>query len=542
MKTGLSQQAGLRQELRINPRLYQAMDMLYMPMMDLQQHLKQELLTNPFLELLEPEDDEQEKESAEKEKEKEKEKQEKEEEIDWEEILLNGFDAGGSRQQYEETEYMEPVCVETRDLIDHLRDQLNMMELTPRQQLLSEEFLGNISDEGYLGAPLEEILNAVNLLLERHAGPAAPEPEEAEADAEAEPAAAALAPGEGWIGMPEAGAAAKPADEEEPTALAAAPSPAPRGDLPGIPYYTQAELEQMLSLIQKLDPPGVGARDLRECLLLQLREAQEAGTLAHRLVAEAFPDLIAHRWNELAKRFGVEPAEVQAAGDTLSRYDPKPGLKYANRSDGYIIPDLIVDKVDGKYHVSLNDSGVPRLRLSRSYQDIARDKKKLTPENREFIANKLNSANWMIQAIEQRRQTMLKVMNFIVDRQRAFFEKGVEYLKPLTLREVAEVISMHESTVSRVTNEKYVQTPRGVLPLKFFFSSALTTASGEDASARSIRAKLEKMVQDEDPGKPLTDQQIVHLFQEQGIQIARRTVAKYRDQLGILPARMRKRV
>jgi RNA polymerase sigma-54 factor len=185
---------------------------------------------------------------------------------------------------------------------------------------------------------------------------------------------------------------------------------------------------------------------------------------------------------------------------------------------------------------------MPRLRLSRSYQEIARDKKKMTPENREFIASKMNSANWMIQAIEQRRQTMLKVMNFIVDRQRDFFEKGIEYLKPLTLREVAEVINMHESTVSRVTNEKYVQTPRGVLPLKFFFSSALATASGEEASARSIRAKLQKMVAEEDSGKPLTDQQIVHLFQEQGIQIARRTVAKYRDQLGILPARMRKRV
>jgi len=185
---------------------------------------------------------------------------------------------------------------------------------------------------------------------------------------------------------------------------------------------------------------------------------------------------------------------------------------------------------------------VPRLRLSRVYQEIARDKKKMTAENREFIASKMNSANWMIQAIEQRRQTMLKVMNFIVDRQREFFEKGIEYLRPLTLREVAEVINMHESTVSRVTNEKYVQTPRGVLPLKFFFSSALTTASGEDASARSIRAKLEKMVAEEQVSKPLTDQQIVHLFQEQGIQIARRTVAKYRDQLGILPARMRKRV
>lgn len=272
------------------------------------------------------------------------------------------------------------------------------------------------------------------------------------------------------------------------------------------------------------------------------RETKDAPPLTLRLVEEAFPDLIAHRWNDLAKRFGVEPGKVQQAADELARFDPKPGLKHADKGDSYILPDLVVDKIDGQYKVFLNDTGVPRLRLSRSYQEIARDKKKLTPENREFIAQKMNSANWMIQAIEQRRQTMLKVMNFIVDRQRDFFEKGVEYLKPLTLREVAEVINMHESTVSRVTNEKYVQTPRGVLPLKFFFSSALSTASGEDASARSIRAKLEKMVAEEEPKKPLTDQQIVHLFQEQGIQIARRTVAKYRDQLGILPARMRKRV
>ncbi len=541
MRTGLTQQTGLRQEQRINPRLYQAMDMLYMPMMDLQQHLKQELLVNPFLELLEPEEEDREQETQEKEKEKEKEKQEKEEEIDWEEILLNGFDAGGSRQQYEEQEYLEPVSVQRHDLSDHLREQLQMMHLSPREQLLGEEFIGNITDEGYLSASLEEIRNSVNLLLENRLpggeeeeGEEAPEMQETEQPTQA--ALAGLSPDATWIGLPESGSNDPESDIPE------APHPEPKGGVPGVPYYSPEEVEGMLGVVQKLDPPGIGARDLRECLLLQLRESADTESLAYRLVSEAFPDLIAHRWNELAKRFGVEPAQVQAAGDSLSRFDPKPGLKYANRSDGYIIPDLIVEKVDGKYHVSLNDSGVPRLRLSRSYQEIARDKKKLTPENREFIASKLNSANWMIQAIEQRRQTMLKVMNFIVDRQRAFFEKGVEYLKPLTLREVAEVISMHESTVSRVTNEKYVQTPRGVLPLKFFFSSALTTASGEDASARSIRAKLQKMVQEEDPGKPLTDQQIVHLFQEQGIQIARRTVAKYRDQLGILPARMRKRV
>jgi RNA polymerase sigma-54 factor len=432
--------------------------------------------------------------------------------------------------------------VQRHDLSDHLREQLQMMHLSPRQQLLGEEFVGNITDEGYLSAGLEEIRDSVNLLLESR-NPANAEAEDDEAedalDSPGEGGASPLAPEATWIGLPEKGADGGPGEEGETPAISQA---RPRGDVEGIPYYSPEEVEQMLAIIQKLDPPGIGARDLRECLLIQLRESKDTESLAFRLVQEAFPDLIAHRWNELAKRFGVEPSEVQAAGDSLSRFDPKPGLKYSNRSDGYIIPDLIVDKVDGQYHVSLNDGGVPRLRLSRSYQDVARDKKKLTAENREFIANKLNSANWMIQAIEQRRQTMLKVMNFIVDRQRAFFEKGVEFLKPLTLREVAEVISMHESTVSRVTNEKYVQTPRGVLPLKYFFSSALTTASGEDASARSIRAKLQKMVQEENPSKPLTDQQIVHLFQEQGIQIARRTVAKYRDQLGILPARMRKRV
>jgi RNA polymerase sigma-54 factor len=479
------------------------MDMLYMPMMDLQQHLKQELLANPFLELLEPEDEESADQEKQQEQDKEKEQQQKNDEMDWEEILLNGFDVGGTREQFEVQEYTEPVTVETRNLTDHLREQLQLMELTPRQRLLAEEFLGNMTEDGYLAASLEELVGSVNQMVASHFE----RPSEAEDDLD------------------------EMVDE------AAPPPPAS-----GAALYTLAEAEEMLAIVQKLDPPGVGARDLRECLLIQLREAGDTESLTYRLVAEAFPDLIAHRWNDLAKRFGVEPAAVQSAADQLARFDPKPGLKYSERSDGYIIPDLIVEKIGDRYHVFLNDTGMPRLRLSRAYQEVARDKKKLTQENREFIASKMNSANWMIQAIEQRRQTMLKVMNFIVDRQRDFFEKGIEYLKPLTLREVAEVINMHESTVSRVTNEKYVQTPRGVLPLKFFFSSALATASGEDASARSIRAKLQKMVGEENPSKPLTDQQIVHLFQEQGIQIARRTVAKYRDQLGILPARMRKRV
>lgn len=515
MKTGMQQHTGLRQELRINPRLYQAMDMLYMPMLDLQQHLQQELLSNPFLELEEPEDDE----TPEKTTEEEQEEVKKEDEVDWEEILLNGFEVGGQKEQYEQLEYVEPVSVETRDLSDHLRDQLQMLDLPARLHLLCEEIIGNITEDGYLLCAPEIILAAANhwLISNNPALQVDLDEEEEEDDPFAFDDVSGASHGGGGNGK-----------------VAALP--------PGVSTFTQDELEAAIGVVQLMDPAGVAARDLRECLLLQLRDLGDRDSLTYRLVEEAFPDLIAHRWNDLARKFGVEPRAAQTAADGLARLDPKPGLKYTDRTAGYVTPDLIVDRIEGRYQVFLNDTGVPRLRLSRAYQDIARKRGGMSQENKDFIASRMNSATWMVQAIEQRRQTMLKVMNFIVDRQRDFFEKGVEHLKPLTLREVAEVISMHESTVSRVTNEKFVQTPRGVLPLKFFFSSALSTASGEDASARSIRAKLEKLVAEENAKKPLTDQQIVHLFEEQGIQIARRTVAKYRDQLGILPARMRKRV
>ncbi|CAN5895891.1 RNA polymerase factor sigma-54 [soil metagenome] len=486
MRPGLGQHTQLKQELKINPRLYQAMDLLYMPLLDLQNHLKQELLNNPFLDMIEP-DEEDEEEGGEQQEEPNPETEaEKEEkgEIDWEEILLDGFDAGGRREEHEEREYYEPVTVDTRDLADHLRDQVSLLDLNGRQMYLADEFIGNINEDGYLACGLEKIVEGVNESVTKVAE---------ELDREIEP-------------------------------------------------YTDGEAEEMLGIIQSLDPPGVGARDLRECLMLQLREAGLEHSVPFRLVRDCFDELIAHRWSEISKRFGISPIDVQKAADEIAKLDPKPGLVYSDASDNYIIPDLIVDKIDGKYHVFLNDANLPRLKLSKAYQEIARDKKKFDGENKEFISNKLNSANWMIQAIEQRRQTMLKVMNYIVERQREFFEKGVQFLKPLTLREVAEVISMHESTVSRVTNEKFVQTPRGVLPLKFFFSSGLSTTDGEDVSARGIKAQIQKLVADEDAKHPLTDQAIVNILKETGVQIARRTVAKYRDQLGVLSARMRKRV
>ncbi len=480
MKVGLQQNIKLGQELRINPRLYQAMDLLYMPLLDLQQHLKQELVANPFLEMVEPsESDSDENQDA-------NETKEDENEIDWEDILLDGFDSGGRREEYEEKEYYEPTAVATRDLYDHLRDQIYLLRLEPRQVIVAEEIIGNIDETGFLTCPLEDVVAALNRFL----------------------------------------------DSEE-------------AELAGFstePHLSLEEAEEVLKIIQRLDPAGIGARDLRECLLLQLVDLKQTNGLVHRIIDEHFEQLVNHRWAEISKELGVSPKQVQAAADDIAKLDPKPGLQYAGSEGNYIIADLVVEKVDGDYIVFHNDTALPRLRLSRSYREIARDKGKYKGENKEFISNKLNNANWMLQAIEQRRQTMLKVMNFIVNRQRDFFEEGIEHLKPLTLREVAEVISMHESTVSRVTNQKYAQTPRGVFPLKFFFSSGLSTDSGEDVSARGIKARIRKLVNDEDSKKPLTDQAIVDILKREGVNIARRTVAKYRDQLGILSARMRKRV
>ena len=295
-------------------------------------------------------------------------------------------------------------------------------------------------------------------------------------------------------------------------------------------------------MVQSLDPPGVGARDLRECLMIQMTREGSAETLTFRIVADHLDDLLNHRWAEIARELEISVREVQAVADDVARLDPRPGRQYAETNDEYVIPDLIVDKVGGEYMVFANDTGLPRLRLSRTYRDVAADRSSYVGRNKEFISSRLNAAQWLIQMIEQRRQTMLKVMRFIVARQQRFFERGVQHLRPLTLKEVAEHIGMAESTVSRVTNEKYVQTPAGVYPLKFFFSGGLPTVTGADISTRGVQAKIRSLVDSEDLRRPLTDQAIVNLLKSEGVKIARRTVAKYRDQLGIVPARMRKRV
>lgn len=485
----LIQSPELRQEMKINPRLYQAMELLHLPLLDLQQRLKQEMTENPFLEVVEG-DTEQEVELD------QDGVDEDGDEVDWESILLDGFDAGGRRAQYEARDFDFPTPSKPPDLRDHLENQTQLLTLSGREQRIAQEIIGNIDDDGLLRCPLETIAEDLN----------------------------------GWL-EDVRDLALEAAEDESPEELAAILAP-----------FDVGEVEAMLEIVQDMDPPGVGARDLRECLLIQLRESREENELIGIMVDEHFDDLLSHRWANIARALGVAPRLVQDAADRLARLDPKPGLRYSPEPEHYIVPDLIVEKISGEYMVFANDTSMPQLRLARSYQEVARDKRLFQGENKTFIKDKLNSASWMIQAIEQRRQTMLKVMQYIVERQRGFFENGVQHLRPLTLREVADHIEMHESTVSRVTNEKFVQTPRGVFSLKYFFSSGLSTTSGTDISARGVKAKMEALISGEDVRKPLTDMALVKLLRADGVRIARRTVAKYRDQLGILPARMRKRL
>ncbi|MBK5188357.1 MAG: hypothetical protein JJD97_08920, partial [Gemmatimonadaceae bacterium] len=259
----MSQHTQMKQEIKINPRLYQAMDLLYMPLLDLQQHLKQELLNNPFLEMYEEDEDDEETSTEEGENAEEEQKEETTDEIDWEEILLNGFDAGGRPEEHEEKEYFEPVTVDRRDLSDHLRDQVQLLDLDERQHQLAEEFVGNINEDGYLACSLDEIRRGINE----------------------------------WV--------AKAAEELG-------------RDTEDLPFYTEAECEAMLRTIQSLDPPGVGARDLRECLLLQLREAGLEQSVPYRLVRDCFDELINHRRSEISKRFGISVTDVQNAADEIA--------------------------------------------------------------------------------------------------------------------------------------------------------------------------------------------------------------------------------
>jgi len=297
-----------------------------------------------------------------------------------------------------------------------------------------------------------------------------------------------------------------------------------------------------LRVIQSFDPAGVGARDLQESLLIQLRHLDMEHSLAGTIVQEHLSQLDERHWQKIAKACGTTVPEVMAAVTVIRTLDPKPGSRFNPTRIEYVVPDVVVVKVDDDYQILLNEDGIPRLHLNSLYQRVLRQNDGMQNDAKEYLEEKFRSAIWLMKSVEQRRQTLFRVTKSLCKFQRDFLDNGLAYLRPLVLKDVAEDIGMHESTVSRVTTNKYVHTPQGVFELKFFFHSGLTSLEGEALSSVSVKDIIRKAVTAEEARKPLTDQQLMAILEAKGVKIARRTIAKYRKELRIPPASRRKRL
>jgi RNA polymerase sigma-54 factor len=487
MKFGL--QMRQTQRLVMTPKLQQALKLLQVPTLELQQILKQEILQNPMLEEVEDLEEEHERDKEDPEPEAEPAEEptaerapddeprteslseeaptDKEPDQSWDDYFGDGFDLGYKRSEDEQDEFYERVPIAQTSSIDKLLSQLRIATGDPVELQVGEYIIGSLNESGYLTVTLEEIANTFRV----------------------------------EVGL----------------------------------------VERVLVYVQSMDPVGIGARNLQEALLIQLRARGLADSVAAEIVRDHFEALKQRKYSEIAKRLHISVEDVQEHANIIKGLDPKPGFELMTEDVRYITPDLIVDRVGEDYVVFLNDKNIPRLRISNAYRkELEKGGTNGNKETRDFILGRLSSARWLIQTIEQRRKTMVKVMECIVDEQRDFFEKGPSALRPLTLQQVASRIGMHESTVSRVTTNKYVQTPRGVFELKYFFSSSLDTEDGDEVSAKAAKTRIQDIIGKEDPRRPLSDQKIADILKQDGLIIARRTVAKYREQLKILPARLRK--
>jgi RNA polymerase sigma-54 factor len=490
MKFGL--QMRQTQRLVMTPKLQQALKLLQVPTLELQQILKQEILQNPMLEEIDDVEDEQETEAGETEPEaeaapepaaeetpapaeeeprrdllSEESPMEKEPDQSWDDYFEDGFDLGYKRTEDEQEEFYERVPVAQTSAIDKLLSQLRIATSDPVELQIGEYIIGSLNESGYLTCDLGEVANTFKVEM--------------------------------------------------------------------------AVVERVLGYVQSMDPVGIGARNLQEALLLQLRFRGLGDSIAAEIVRDHFEALKQRKYSEIAKRLHLSVEEIQEHANVIKDLDPKPGFELMTEDVRYITPDLIVERVGDDYVVFLNDKNIPRLRISNTYKrELEKGGSNGNKETRDFILGRLSSARWLIQTIEQRRKTMVKVMECIVDEQRDFFEKGPAALRPLTLQQVASRIGMHESTVSRVTTNKYVQTPRGVFELKYFFSSSLDTEDGDEVSAKAAKTRILDIIGKEDARRPLSDQKIADILKQDGLIIARRTVAKYREQLNVPVARLRK--
>lgn len=303
----------------------------------------------------------------------------------------------------------------------------------------------------------------------------------------------------------------------------------------------EKDLEEMLPFLHEFDPAGIGARDLKECLLVQAQHLEEDTNDLVKLINEHMKDLEKKNYGAIAKAMNVPMEDVQELCKIIYSMDPKPGRAYMPQDTQFVTPDVYVYKVGEEYMVSLNEDGLPRLRISNLYKNILKGERSSAAGAQDYIQEKLRSAVWLIKSIHQRQRTIYKVTESIVKHQQDFFEKGPGFIKPMILRDIANDIGMHESTVSRVTTNKYVHTPRGIFELKYFFNSGISMTDGDSLASESVKLKIKSLVDGEDVKNPLSDQKIVELLKKDGIVIARRTVAKYRDVLRILPSSKRKK-
>lgn len=301
------------------------------------------------------------------------------------------------------------------------------------------------------------------------------------------------------------------------------------------------DLQDVLTFVQEFDPPGVGARNLKECLLLQAKALEEDTNDLVHLINNHLKDLEKKNYEAIAKALGRDVREIAEICEIIYSMDPKPGRAFAPQDTQYVMPDVYVYKVGDDYMVSLNEDGLPRLKISNFYKNMLKTTGQ-SDQTQSYIQDKLRSAVWLIKSIHQRQRTIYKVTDSIVKHQREFLDKGAAFIKPMVLRDIANDIGMHESTVSRVTTAKYVHTPQGIYELKYFFNSGISTSDGESLASESVKLKIRDLIAKENVKNPLSDQQIVDALLKDGVQIARRTVAKYRDVLKILPSSRRKKM
>ena len=483
MAIEMRQQMKLSQQLVMTPQLQQAIKLLQLSRIELQDLVRQELEENPVLDESQELEELKETDTLETTEKEETPKEENEEfrevkageetlqEMDWT-AYLDGYNYSSGEQYYDDDDdrpSYENLLTKKATLFDHLLWQLNLTRLTERELAVGAEIIGNIDEDGYLRSTLT--------------------------------------------------------------------------DLSQVCGEDESFVESVLKKIQEFDPMGVGARDLQECLLLQVRQLGMEGTEVEALLRDHLKELEARKYKQIAKALGIEVNEVLAAAKVIAGLDPKPGRQFGQEDVHYISADIFVYKVGDEFVVLLNDEGMPNIRINPMYVGgEGRSGGSGDQKAEEYITEKMRSALWLIKSIHQRQRTIYKVAKSILKFQRDFLERGIEYLRPLVLRDIAEDIGMHESTISRVTTNKYMQTPQGLLELKYFFNSGISTIEGDAIASESVKNKIKEILDAEDLRKPLSDQRIAEILSTHNITIARRTVTKYREMLKIGSSSERKRL